>query len=189
MSFQRGFKASANRIALVVRERMGLRPIDPIDPLAVCDFFDIDVIEIADLDCECSTFLGRDMSIFSAVTVPRGMRTAIAHNNAHHPHRQRSNICHELAHNFLGHEHAPPLTQVGERNFKSGIEGEANFLAGALLIPDKAAIHIALNGLGQQAQDLYSVSKPMLAYRLRVSGANTIAQRMMARRGNSRVVA
>jgi Zn-dependent peptidase ImmA (M78 family) len=115
------------------------------------------------------------------VTVPCGWQTAIVHNESHHRYRQRSNICHELAHCFLGHECTPPLTESGERIRDGGIEAEANFLAGALLIPNEAAVHILRQGLIPTAQVTYGVSQPMLDYRLRVSGAHTIHARHMGR--------
>jgi IrrE N-terminal-like domain len=189
LSFRRGFKAEANRIAVRVRERMGLRSIDPIDPIAVCAHFDIELMSIGELECDCSAFFGKSSAVFSAVTVPRGIKTAIAHNNSHHIYRQRSNICHELAHNFLGHKHTPPLTSDGERNRDSGIEGEANFLAGVLLITNEATRHIVMNGLNEEAQHVYGVSRPMLTFRLRVSGANRIAQRILASNSASREIA
>ena len=176
MSFLRGFKAEANRIALRIRDRMGLRPIDALDPFEVCTHLDIRVIRLREIDPH-SPFLGTAGSAFSAVTVPCGHETAIVHNDSHHPHRQRSNLCHELAHCFLGHECTPPLTEDGERARNGGIEAEANFLAGALLIPNEAALHILSNGLMATAQQLYGVSQPMLTYRLRVSGAHTIYRR------------
>lgn len=176
MAFRRGFKAEANRIALRIRDRMGLSPIDPLDPFEVCTRLDIPVIQLSEIDPR-SPFLRSESSAFSAVTVPRGIETAIVHNDSHHPYRQRSNICHELAHCFLGHECTPPLTEKGERTRDGGIEGEANFLAGCLLIPNEAALHIVSNGLGPSAQRLYGVSQPMLTYRLRISGAHTIYQR------------
>ncbi|CDX20103.1 putative Zn peptidase [Mesorhizobium sp. ORS 3324] len=176
MAFRRGFKAEANRIALRVREGMGLRPIDPIDPAVICEHFDIKLLRLSEHDPNCP-FLGAEQSSFSAVTVPSGWGTAILHNDAHHPYRQRSNICHELAHCFLGHKCTPPLTEKGERARDGGIEAEANFLAGALLIPNEAAIHIVHQGLTLQAQGIYGVSKPMLDFRLRISGANAIFER------------
>ena len=177
MGFRRGFKAEANRIALRVRERMGLEAIAPIDPAAICAHFDIQLIRLRDVDRK-SPFL-RDTASFSAVTVPCAHQRAIVHNDAHQPHRQRSNICHELAHCFLGHECTPPLTEDGARTHDGGIEAEANFLSGTLLIPNEAAIHIVRNALIIQAQDLYGVSKAMLTYRLRVSGAQRIQERWM----------
>lgn len=183
MAFRRGFKAEANRIALRVREQMGLAALDPIDPAAVCAHFEIALIKLSELDCDSSSFLGASRSAFSAVTVPCGWRTAIVHNDAHHVYRQRSNICHELAHCFLGHQCTPPLTENGERARDGGIEAEANFLAGVLLIPNEAAIHVVRRGLVPVAQGLYGVSRPMLEFRLRVSGAHTIHSRFVQAAG------
>lgn len=179
MTFARGFKARANRIAVEARGRLGLSPIEPIDPFAMCDFFDIEVIRMSSLNFDCSAFGAEDQGCFSAMTVPAGIRTAIVHNDTHHPLRQRSNICHELAHLFLGHRHVPPLNERGERAHDSGIEAEANFLAGCLLLPNEAANYVLSNGLVPRAQLIYGVSGPMLEYRLRVSGARVIHQRRM----------
>lgn len=153
-------------------------PVAPIDPAAVCRYFEIQLIRLSELNPK-SEFLGNDNSSFSAVTVPCGHLRAIVHNDSHHLYRQRSNICHELAHCFLGHECTPPLTPTGERARDSGIEAEANFLAGSLLVPNEAANYIVREGLVSQAQRMYGVSGQMLTYRLRVSGAHRIHERRM----------
>ena len=176
-AFERGFKARANRIALETRARMGLTAIDPIDPLAICRNLDILVIPLSSLGCYVSTFLGSEQGAFSAMTISRGIRTAIVHNDSHHQLRQRSNICHELAHLFLGHRHVPPLNEEGERAHDGGIEAEANFLGGCLLITNEASRHVVSSGLIHRAQLIYGVSKPMLDYRLRISGAHVIHRR------------
>jgi Zn-dependent peptidase ImmA (M78 family) len=126
LEYRRGFKAEANRIALRVRAQMKLRPIDPIDPLVICEHFDVKLIELSKLDPQ-SPFLCNDNSPFSAVTVPRGSTTAIVHNDSHHPYRQRSNICHELAHCFLGHTSTRPLTPDGERARDGGSKLKRTF--------------------------------------------------------------
>jgi Zn-dependent peptidase ImmA (M78 family) len=64
--------------------------------------------------------------------------------------RQRSNIAHELAHCFLGHDCTAPLADDGERSRDSEVEEEAVWLAGVLLVPNEAAIHIVQNALGHQ---------------------------------------
>lgn len=157
---------------------MGLAAIDPIDPAEVCSYFDIELIKLSQLDCDTSPFLNDENSTFSAVTVPYGAKIAIVHNDSHHPYRQRSNICHELGHCLLGHESTPPLTESGERNRDGGIEGEANYLAGTLLLTNEGARHILYNRLLlPEAQRLYGISQVMLEYRLRVSGARKIFQR------------
>lgn len=172
MGWRRGFKTEANRIALRIRERMGLPPEAPIDPVLVCERYDIRLIKLSDLD-KNSPFLRTSSTCFSAVTVPRGPNTAIVHNDSHHPYRQRSNICHELAHCFLGHECAPPLTPEGERARDGGLEAEANYLAGTLLLTNEGAWHVMYRQLFAEAQHLYGISGAMLSYRLRVSGAQT----------------
>lgn len=181
MTLRRGFKAEANRIALRVRERLGLSPIDRFDPVAACEHFEIALIAMSDLECDCSAFLGAGGSLFSAVTVPCGHQTAIVHNDGHHPNRQRSNICHELAHCFLGHQACPPLTDEGTRHHDGGIEAEANYLGGALLITNEAAIHVVSHGLAYRAPEIYGVSLQMAEYRLRVSGAHVIHRRRLGR--------
>lgn len=156
---------------------MGLDPVAPIDPFVVCEMFDIEVVRLSDLSCDSSTFHDSSQSCFSALTVSRGILSAIVHNDSHHPLRQRSNICHELAHLFLGHEHVPPLNEAGERVHEGGIEAEANYLGGCLLMSNEAAIHVVSNGLLSRAQLIYGVSRPMLDYRLRMSGAHVIHRR------------
>jgi IrrE N-terminal-like domain len=165
---------------------MGLTPLAAIDPADVCAHFDIVLLKLSELDCDSSSFLGSRRSSFSAVTVPCGWQTAIVYNDAHHPYRQRSNVCHELAHCFLGHQCTPPLTESGERTRDSGIEAEAEFLSGALLIPNEAALYIVRQGLVYAAQGIYGVSQPMLQYRLRVSGALTIHSRFIQAMGRRR---
>ena len=182
MDFRRGFKAEANRIALRVRDQMGLSPISPIDPAEVCAHFEIRLLALSNISPQ-STFLGNNNSSFSAVTVPCGCQTAIVHNNSHHPYRQRSNISHELAHCFLGHKCTPPLTESGERARDGGVEAEANFLARALLMPNEAAIHAVRKGLVRQAQGIYGISFAMLTYRLRMSGAQRIQERLIRNAG------
>lgn len=178
MALVRGFKARANRIAVDVRIKMGLPDHAPIDPEAVCDHYEIVLEKLSEV-APGSPFLNKYQDAFSAVTVPRGIVTAITHNDSHHPHRQHSNICHELAHCFLGHESAPPLLDDGSRSRDSVQEEEAHFLSGALLITNEAANRIMSMGLYYQAEHIYGVSKVMLDYRLRVSGALKRYERRM----------
>jgi Zn-dependent peptidase ImmA (M78 family) len=182
LQFKRGFKANAERIALKVRGSMGLSVTHAFDPEEACRRFEIELIPMMAVGCDCSAFEGLNGALFSAVTVSRGIRTAIVHNDCHHVHRQRSNICHELAHLFLGHKAYPPLTRNGDRFYDKGIEAEADFLGGALLLPKDTALHILRAELRSRAQHIYGVSKPMLDWRLRVSGAEIIFNRSRARR-------
>jgi hypothetical protein len=158
-------------MAVDVRADLGLGACDPLDPLAVCDHFGIDVVPLTSLGPKVAHFTDVERSAFSAVTVPCGMRRAVVHNDRHHPDRQRSNIMHELAHAFLGHKPCSAFNCDGERHYDGGIEAEASFLAGALLITNEGAWHIVRAGLQNAARRIYGVSQQMLDYRLRVSGA------------------
>jgi len=175
---ERGFKARANRVAVDVRSDLGLRAYDPLDPLAVCSHFGIEVVPLTKYGKEATHFTRIERGAFSAVTVPCGIRRAIVHNDTHAPDRQRSNIMHELAHAFLGHPPCSAFNCDGERQYDSGIEAEAAFLGGALLITNEAAWHIVRAQLRGVARQMYGVSQRMLDYRLRISGALTRAARL-----------
>ena len=182
MGYRHGFKTKANRIAVQLRADLGLAPIAPLDPWSVCDHFDVEVIKLSELLGEGGTqvgshFLAVDTDVFSAVVISRGMRTAIVHNDAHAPVRQRSNLFHELSHLFLGHPVKPLLSADGTRDRDGAVEDEAAFFGGCLAIPNEAACHIVDSGMQSVAAKTYLVSSSMLTYRLRVSGALQIAAR------------
>jgi Zn-dependent peptidase ImmA (M78 family) len=182
LGFRRGFQSEAERISCEVREKVGLSPTDSIDLTAVCSEFEINILPMTELPCDSSLFQATQNGKFSAMMAHIGLQSAIIHNDTHHEHRQRSNICHELAHCFLGHEACTLMDEDGSRSHNGEIEAEANFLGGALLLPKAAAIHILKNGLKSQARAIYGVSNPMLTYRLRVSGAQIIFDRSMAKK-------
>ena len=78
------------------------------------------------------------------------------------------------------------MDEDGTRSHNGAIEAEATFLGGALLLPKDAALHILKNGLNSQARSIYGISKPMLDYRIRVSGAQIIHARQLAKIARSR---
>ena len=87
--------------------------------------------------------------------------------------RQASNLAHELSHALLGHVPTPALDARGCRDWDGAVEAEADWLAGALLIPDEAALLIARRGWSlETAAQHYGVSVPMVRYRLNVCGAH-----------------
>lgn len=179
---KRGFKAEAERISLRVRSKLGIPPTDPLDPQEVCRAFDIQLLGLSEVGCDVSAFQGTASDKFSAMTVCAGLQRAIIHNDSHHQFRQHSNIFHELAHCFLGHSGCTMLNDNGTRTYNSAIENEAGYLGGALHLPRDAALHVLRNGLKPRAQSIYQISRPMLEYRLRISGAQTIFARSLAKR-------
>lgn len=159
--------------------------MDRLDLLTVSKEFEIDILAMTELPCDSSLFQRAQNGKFSAMMAHAGFKTAIVHNDTHHEHRQRSNISHELAHCFLGHEGCTLMDEDGSRSHNRAIEAEANFLGGALLLPKAAALHILKYGLSSQARTIYGISKPMLDYRMRVSGAQIIHTRRLAKAAKS----
>jgi len=173
---RRGFKSEANEIAREIRGELGLKLADPLDPLLLAAHLEIPVIPLTELaaDAPFGThhFMQGDRDVFSAVTVFCGTERVIVHNDSHSPGRQSSNIAHELSHGLLLHPLVPALGPGGCRDWDPMVEQEAEWLAGALLISEEAALSIVRLGLTiDQAAARYGVSRAMIQFRLNVTGA------------------
>jgi hypothetical protein len=186
MGYRRGFKTEAESIAGEVRKELGLQTLDRLDPLLLAAHLDIPVLTLSELrgvSPGAAHLLDVEPQAFSAVTVFSGRRRTIVHNDAHAPGRQSSNVGHELSHALLLHPPAPALDDGGCRLWDQGIEDEAQFLAGALLIPRDACIAMVFrNATTAQVAAEFGVSERMAEYRLNISGARTIAARARRRR-------
>lgn len=186
MPFRRGFKAQANRIAVGLRIQLGLTESCPIDVKALAAHLRVAVSPLSMFAKACpdevARLVGPGSSAFSACLVPAGDGRAMAIvNDAHSVGRQNSSLAHELAHSLLDHSPEAIVDCAGCRNFQSGKENEAGFLAGCILIPDEAARAIVRSGIAPDAAaSRYGVSRSMLKYRLNVSGA--LIQHRRARR-------
>jgi len=148
--------------------------LDRFDPWQLASDLAIPVWALTDLVDEAAVghLLEIDRSAFSAVTVFYGTRRAIVHNDAHALERQASDVAHELAHGLLLHVPTEPLADGGIRAWNGDAEEEAQYLAGALLVTEEAALYIVRGGMDVlEAAFLLGVSGPMLQYRLNVTGA------------------
>ena len=179
---RRGFKKEAHALAREVRADLGLIPVDPLDPFALAAFLEIPVYPISDLGDGAAAAVRhlseRDPSAFSAVTIFEGMRKTIWHNDGHAPVRQRSNLAHEIAHALLFHTPGSDPDPVRARPWDRTAEDEAQWLGGALLVSDEAALALARAGTDLvSGAARYGVSTEMLTYRLNVAGAVIRAQR------------
>ena len=178
MGYRRGFKSEANAIAREVRDELGLTALDRLDPRALADHLAVPVIPLSDFQMDApyaaQHFREVEAEVFSAVTVFEGMRRHIVHNDAHSPGRQASNVTHELGHALLGHDPTPALDDHGCRLWNQNIEDEAQWLAGALLVTEDAALWIARGTMSvSDAAARFGVSESMVNYRLNVTGART----------------
>ena len=174
MGLQRGFKAAADRIAVGLRWQMGLPKHAPIDVGALAARLGIEVVPISSFADVRPGSVGQlvetDVSAFSAVLLPIGKIRVILVNDGHSLPRRNSSVAHELAHALLGHP-PRPFDHVNGRDFDQGVEDEANWLAGYILIPNAAAVHIVRSGREADACERYGVSDKMLQWRLDTSGA------------------
>ena len=179
---KRGFKTEAKWIARQVRSELKICATDPLDPWMLADRLAIPLIRLSDIQDSAPGafryFTDAGRSVFSAVTVFRGNRRLIVHNDSHSSARQASNVCHELAHGLLLHQPTPALDAQGCRHWNKEIEEEADWLSGVLLVPDEAAIAVVKNGISlDQAAPYYGVSVKMMNFRINVSGARKRVRR------------
>lgn len=189
MGYRRGFKSEANATAREVRAELGLAALDPLDPLILAAHLEIPVLAISDLASDAPLayhyFTVVDTGAFSAVTVFDGARRTIVHNDAHATNRQASNLTHEMGHALLLHVPTAALDDRGCRLWNQNIEDEAQWLAGALLLTEDAALWIARGGISvSAAAQQFGISEQMVTYRLNVTGA----RKRIARASQLRIV-
>lgn len=184
---RRGFPTEAESIAREVRAELGIRMVDRLDPCALADHLAIPVWPLSGLhDCDPGALRHLqeiEPEAFSAVTVFRGSRRTIVHNDAHVPGRRASNIAHELSHGLLLHQQTAALDDRGNRLWDQAIEDEANILAGVLLLPADACIAMALKEVtDSEVAEYFGTSVEMARWRMNASGARKIASRSHAKR-------
>jgi Zn-dependent peptidase ImmA (M78 family) len=182
VGYRRGFKTQAESIAREIRAELGLKALDRLDPFAVAEHLDIPILALSDLEQAAPRavqhFRELEPERFSAVTVFNGHHRTIVHNDTHSAGRQASNVAHELSHGLLMHLPTPALDDGGCRHWDQDIEDEANYLAGALLLPNDACLAMVFRGAAvPEVAAEFGISEKMVLYRLNVSGALKIAKR------------
>ena len=183
---RRGFKSEANARAREVRAELSLPRTSPLGVRRLAEHLDIPLIPLSSFHLDAPDasryFLREGEREFSGVTVFRGHRRAIVFNDAHARGRQASDIAHELAHGMLLHEPATTVDARGLRNWAADLEAEANFLAGALLVPEEAALLVVRKQWSPEtAARHFGVTPAMIGYRINVTGARARVQRARGR--------
>lgn len=181
MNLRRGFKSEANTIAREFRLELGLGVSAPLNPWRLAAHLEIPIAKLSSMRREAAQAVQQltreDREAFSAVTVFHGYKRMIVVNDAHARSRQASSIAHELAHSLLWHDPAPAFGGDGLRQWNAEQEEEAQWLAGALLISEEAALSIVRRGLTlRRAAELYGTSIEMVRGRLNVTGARKRAE-------------
>ena len=179
---RRGFKSEANALTRAVRKELSLSATDPLDMRKLADHLAIPLIPLSSFKRLVPNAVGYFSSHgedqFSALTVIEGHRRVIVYNDSHAKGRQSNDIAHELAHGLLLHEPTPAFNELGLRNLDADLEEEANFLAGALLVPEEAALMIERQKWSpNKAATYYGVTPAMIGYRRNITGARARVQR------------
>jgi Zn-dependent peptidase ImmA (M78 family) len=183
---RRGFKTQAEAIAMELRGEMGLSAHDRIDCTALASHLAIQVVPVtaligagataADVNCMVSDDMG-----FSAMTVYRGTKCKIFYNPFHAETRTANSVAHEVSHVVLEHEPGPVLTAKGTRDWNQAQEDEADWLAGAILVPRQGALRwLAHGGSMTGGAAHFGVSAQVFGWRANHTGVVTQLRRRAA---------
>lgn len=180
-----GFKAQAERLSISVRQKLGQGPRDPLAIERYAESLDVVILTFAELTLSAKAkrqLLVADPESWSGMTIKIDGLRGILINPQHSPERQRNTIMHELAHISLGH--VATRVDVGPdgillvSEYSEEDEGEADWLASALLLP-RDALHY-FRGRGQtveQIESYFGVSKQLCEWRLRMTGVDVQIRR------------
>jgi Zn-dependent peptidase ImmA (M78 family) len=175
---RRGFKAEAERRAEAARSALGLSAIARLDPWAYAELIGAYVVGADELDMpaeHATQLLQRDPDSWSGMTLAEDDLLLIVLNTSHSKRRQSATLMHELAHAML--QHTPASVQVSPggmvllSDYSDDQEEEADWLGGALLLPQVALLHY--RGSGMTARDiaqLFGVSEELCNWRCRMTG-------------------
>lgn len=176
---RRGFKSWCENTAVEYRLHLGLSRDAPLDPRALADYLGIqvwtprDVPELSDKSIKQLTEV--DPSSWSAVTIATNGQHLVILNSAHARTRQQNSLAHELAHLILNHR--PARTTVSDEGYlfcdryDAEQEEEANWLAGALLLPREGLLddYRRTRSSTMIARE-FGVSTKLVDWRLRMTG-------------------
>ena len=175
---ERGFKTRCEEMSCSLRTELGLGSADPLPAEQLASYLGVYVLSVADLglsSADARQLLHEDPESWSAITVSAAGKDAIIVNPRHRRGRYSSDVMHELAHLLLGHEPSTMFFAGQEnlalRGFNKSAEDEANWLAGALLLPRDALVRMRAKRCSKEvACDEFGVSSQMLEFRLRATG-------------------
>lgn len=175
MTLKRGFRADAERMALQIRQELGLRPIDPLDLRALASNYGVDIVAADSLvpRAELEELERLQAFAFSACTFDVDGTQVIVVSPLRTAARQISDIGHELAHILLRHQ----LTEIREiagitfRTCRTDQEEEATSLGGTLLLPRPLLIRAVGGGMSiDQIAKTYGVTADMARFRVNTTG-------------------
>ena len=175
---EKGFKTRCEEMSRSLRAELGLDPAAPLPAEQLASYLGVYLWSVEDLGldtADVTQLVRNDADSWSAITVSAAGLDAIILNPNHRRGRYSSDVMHELAHLLLGHEPSTMFfagqENLGLRGFNRVSEDEADWLAGALLLPRDALVRLRTKNCPTEvACDEFGVSRPMLDFRMRVTG-------------------
>ncbi len=186
-TFRRGYKSWCEATSIQYRTVLGLDPAAPMPVLKLAKHLGVRVLKVEDVpDVAPAALLQltkHDPESWSAVMITHRNVNVVVMNSTHSPGRQSSSLAHECSHIILNHKPLQVLKSPGGilvSSYDRQQEDEADWLAGALLLPRVALLKI-VNSRANHAGSarLYAVSDDMLRMRLERTGV-TIQMRRKA---------
>lgn len=164
---------------------MGLTPMAVIDPWVYSASLGVVVLAFDALKLEprhCEQLLVKDDESWSGLTLKEGGTHFVVLNPSHMVERQRNTLVHELSHIQLGH--VPGRVDISSSglmllsDYPDDQEQEADWLAGAILLPRDALYHHRSRGLtSSEIAHAYGVSQQLSDWRLRMTGVEAQLKR------------
>ena len=183
---ERGFKSRCENIAKGLRLELGLSSVDPLPPCFLSAHLDVPIFALTEIDDvdprDVHQLVSVDPNAWSAITVSVGEREAIITNPNNKGGRFSTDIMHELAHLLLGHEPSTMFfmteKDIALRGFSKESEDEANWLAGAILLPREALVFLRSSRKTEdEICNDYEVSRQLLQMRINVTGVDSQIKR------------
>lgn len=190
MAFRRGFKSQCERRSVEFRKRLGTSPADALLADDLARMLAVTVWSTNDVDGippeQLLTLNDESDDSWAALTMRIGNSHLVVYKPVSSLGRRNNVIMHELAHIILGHELAEACVledgSLVPGNFQQDEEDEADWLAGALLLPRPALLSIRRRRLSDPvACEQHCVSPEMLNWRMRMTGVDYQLERGRAR--------
>ena len=181
MAFRRGFKSQCERRSVEFRKQFGLSDHDALSADRLAEELRVTVWSTDEVDgiseSARSVLSDETDQSWSALTMRLGAAHLVVHKPVSSKGRRNNVVMHELAHIILGHELASAcILEDGSLvpgNFDQDQEDEADWLAGALLLPRPALLSIRRRRLSDRdACEEHLVSPEMLKWRFRMTGVD-----------------
>lgn len=190
--FRRGFKSWCENTSKGFRRDLSLAVDQALSPRALASHLGVivwtpeEVAKLGGLDqVHLDQLLHADSRSWSAVTLVVPTHRVIIENSTHNHVRRNSNIMHEIAHLVLEHEPARVDMTAAKLmildTYDKTQEAEADWLAGALLVPRDGLLKVASEDpRDEYAAERFDVSVPMLKMRRQRTGIDIQLRRRQA---------